>query len=464
MKKLYKNSAKFDKNAVENLGISELVLQENAARGVADLVRQKVKTGSKIIALCGKGNNASDAIAALRILSGEYECGLILLEDNLNQNAKIQLNIAKNVGVEILNLNLISDFDKFDCIVDGVFGSGFKGQMEPRIAGVIELANRSKACKIAVDIPSGIAEDAKVANQVFKADFTASMGVLKLGLYSDMAKDFVGQISLVNLGIDESKFSYGSSDYLLFLDDLNLPSRALQNVNKGDFGHVFIACGDMSGAATIAANSALKMGAGRVSVVSLAQNHINIDPQIMIKSSFDGADVVGFGMGLGGVKFDFAKLLGVKCVVDADAFYMPQIREFAMSDKVVLTPHPKEFSSLLMMCDMGEFSVDEVQNNRLELARKFSMKFPSVLVLKGANPLIAKDGVLYIAHQGSSKLAVGGSGDALVGIILAYLANGFSVLEAAINGVLAHQKSAQIYKGNEYSFTPNDIIKGLEWL
>ena len=220
----------------------------------------------------------------------------------------------------------------------------------------------------------------------------------------------------------------------------------------------------MSGAANIAARAALKMGAGRVSIVNLTQNSINIDPQIMLKSNFDKAGVVGFGMGLGGASLDFDKLKGLRCVVDADAFYKPWIRDFAMSEMVVLTPHPKEFSSLLMMCDMGEFDIDEIQNNRFELARKFSLKFPSTLVLKGANPIIAKDGRLYIASSGSSKLAVGGSGDALVGIIVAYLANGFTPLKAAINGVLAHQKSAYIYKGNEYSFTPNDIIKGLEWL
>ncbi|MEE3776651.1 NAD(P)H-hydrate dehydratase [Campylobacter sp. CX2-4080-23] len=461
MKRLYIDSDKFDKNAVDNLGISELVLQENAARAVADAVRQRVKFGSKILAICGKGNNASDAIAALRMLSVEYECYALLLKDDLNHNAKIQLNIAKNVGVELLDFEC--DFSKFDCVVDGIFGSGFRGEMEPKIANLIEQINGLNALKIAVDMPSGVSNFG-VASQVFKADFTICMGVLKLGLYSDMAKDFAGEIIQANLGLNESKFSYGNSDYLVLLDDLELPNRALKNVSKGDFGHAFIACGDMSGAAKISANSALKMGAGRVSVVNLTQNILNLDPQIILKNSFDGADAIAFGMGLGGASFDFSKLINRLCVVDADAFYQPWIRDFAMSKLAILTPHPKEFSSLLRLCEIGEFSVDEIQNNRFKLAREFSSKFPSILVLKGANVIIAKDGVLYVAPQGSAKLAVGGSGDALSGIILAYLANKFSPLKAAINGVLAHQKSAQIYKGNDYSFTPNDIIEGLAWL
>lgn len=461
MKRLYTNSSKFDKNAVDNLGISELVLQENAARAVAEVVCQKLKSGSKILAVCGKGNNASDAIAALRMLSGEYDCSIIFLKSDLNQNAKIQLNIAKNVGVKIADLSC--DLGEFDCVIDGIFGSGFKGEMEPKIANVIKKLNSLNALKIAVDIPSGVGE-MSMGSEIFKADFSVCMGVLKLGLYADRAKDFVGEIIQANLGINDEKFSYGDSDYLVLLDDLELPNRNLENVSKGDFGHVFIACGDMSGAAKIAASSALNMGAGRVSVVNLSQNNLNLDPQIMLKTSFDNADIIGFGMGLGGAKFDYKVCAKKLCVVDADAFYHSWVEEFALSDLAVLTPHPKEFSSLMKICGMGEFSVDEIQNNRFELAREFSIKFPSTLVLKGANVIIAQKGVLYVASQGSSKLAVGGSGDALSGIILAYLANHFTPLKSAINGVLAHQKSAQIYKGNDYSFTPNDIIKGLKWL
>lgn len=465
MKRLYTNTAKFDKNAVDVLGFSELVLQENAARAVADLVRKELKIGTKILALCGKGNNASDAIAALRMLSGEYECGLVLLQKELNRNAQIQLNIAKNVGVNVLDLDSLSNFSEFDCLVDGIFGSGFRGEMMPKIANIINLANAANCLKIAVDIPSGISENGAVAiNGAFRADFTVCMGALKLGLYADAAKDLVGQIVQANLGLNESKFSFDDSDFLVLLDDLILPSRDIENVNKGDFGHAFIACGDMSGAANIAARAALKMGAGRVSIVNLTQNSINIDPQIMLKSSFNGADAVAFGMGLGEVEFDFMNLLKKPCVVDADAFYKPWICEFARSNKAILTPHPKEFSSLLKICEIGEFDVGQIQNNRFELARKFSSKFFATLILKGANPIIAQNGVLYIAPQGNAKLAVGGSGDALAGIILAYLAGGFSPLNSAINGVLAHQKSAQIYKGNSYSYTPNDIIEGLKWL
>ncbi|WP_405763305.1 NAD(P)H-hydrate dehydratase [Campylobacter fetus] len=86
------------------------------------------------------------------------------------------------------------------------------------------------------------------------------------------------------------------------------------------------------------------------------------------------------------------------------------------------------------------------------------------MVLKGANAIIAKNGVLYVSNLGTPSLAVAGSGDALCGILLGFLAQGFSPLDSAISGVLAHQKTAQNYKANDYSFTPNDIIEGLKWL
>ena len=131
---------------------------------------------------------------------------------------------------------------------------------------------------------------------------------------------------------------------------------------------------------------------------------------------------------------------------------------------MVLTPHPKEFRSLLKICGIGEFSVSEIQNARFEFARNFSLKFPQILVLKGANTIIAYNGKLYIMPLGSSKLAKGGSGDALAGIIAGFIAQGYEILNAAINGVLAHALSVENCKKNDYSINAFDIVDGLKWL
>lgn len=461
MKNLYFDSDKFDKNAISSYFMSELILQENAANGVANLIKNKLELGSKILIICGGGNNASDAIAVARMLEGDYECKLFFTTSNLNENCKTQLKIAKQIGVKICeNLSL----DGVKCVVDGIFGSGLNKNLNNEISQILNLINDFKALKIAIDFPSGLEKNGRILGACFKADFTVTMGVRKLGLYSDAAKDFVGEIICVNLGICESKFARENGDFLLELDDLTLPKREILNTNKGDFGHAFVACGELSGAAKICAKAALKMGSGRVSLVNLNKQNINLDEEIMQKDSFKGADAIAVGMGLGKAKFDINEILDIPCVVDADMFYKKEILSLLHKDDAILTPHPKEFASLLNIAEFGNFSIEDVQRSRFELAREFSKRFPSVLILKGANVIIAKNGVLYVSNLGTPSLAVAGSGDALCGILLGFLAQGFGPLDASLNGVLAHQKTALSYKANSYSFTPNDIIKGLQWL
>ncbi|ALV25330.1 carbohydrate kinase, YjeF-related protein [Campylobacter iguaniorum] len=459
MKKLFLSTNELDKNCIENLGLSELVLQENAALGVANLIRQKLDFGKKILFLCGGGNNASDAIAAARMLSGEYECELFLWSSNLNQNAKIQLQITENVGVKIA-----SEICEADCYVDGLLGSGLDRDLPQDLQDLLNSINQKPGLKIAVDVPTGLNKFGRLSPICFKADFTVTMGARKIGLYSDLAKDFVGEIKLANLGICEDKFSGESRSFLLEMSDLELPKRDKQNVSKGDFGHAFVACGMMSGAAKIVAKAALKMGAGRVSVVNLSDKQIILDDEIMLKNSFKLASSVAIGMGLGVARFDLGDFITLPCVVDADMFYRDEVFNLATSQKAVLTPHPKEFANLLKIASFGEFSVEEVQSSRLEFAIEFSSKFACVLVLKGANTLIAQKGNVYISPFGTPALSVGGSGDALSGIILGLLAQGYSPLNAAISGVLAHAKTALNFKANAYSFTPNDIIEGIKWL
>lgn len=461
MKNLYFDSDKFDKNAISSYFMSELILQENAANGVANLIKNKLELGSKILIICGGGNNASDAIAVARMLEGDYECKLFFTTSNLNENCKTQLKIAKQIGVKICeNLSL----DGVKCVVDGIFGSGLNKNLNNEISQILNLINDFKALKIAIDFPSGLEKNGRILGACFKADFTITMGVRKLGLYSDAAKDFVGEIICSNLGICESKFARENGDFLLELDDLTLPKREILNTNKGDFGHAFVACGELSGAAKICAKAALKMGSGRVSLVNLNKQNINLDEEIMQKDSFKGADAIAVGMGLGKAKFDINEILDIPCVVDADMFYKKEILSLLHKDDAILTPHPKEFASLLNIAEFGNFSIEDVQRSRFELAREFSKRFSSVLILKGANVIIAKNGVLYVSNLGTPSLAVAGSGDALCGILLGFLAQGFSPLDASLNGVLAHQKTALSYKANSYSFTPNDIIKGLQWL
>lgn len=350
-----------------------------------------------------------------------------------------------------------------DCIIDGIFGSGLNKPVSAEICEILSLANGTKSLKIAVDIPSGIDKSGRILGAAFCADLTIAMGALKLALFSDAAKDCVGRIKVANLGISSSNFERGSEYFLLQKSDLKLPIRRKQNTNKGDFGHTYVVSGQMSGAAQMAALAAHAIGSGLVSVVS--EGPLNLSPILMQKSSFEHARVVVCGCGLGERKIDLAALRDKSCVIDADLCYEREILSLLdANSNLILTPHPKEFCSLLKIAGIADLSVSELQERRFELARAWSEKFSGVLVLKGANTLIAQAGIIYVCDKGSAALAKGGSGDVLAGLIGGLLAQNYSPLQASICGVLAHALAARAFAKNSYALNPLDLIEEVKWL
>ena len=350
-----------------------------------------------------------------------------------------------------------------DCIIDGIFGSGLNKALSAEICEILSLANSAKSLKIAVDIPSGIDKSGRILGAAFCADLTIAMGALKLALFSDGAKDYVGRIKVANLGISRQNFEERSEYFLLQKSDLKLPLRRKQNTNKGDFGHTYVVSGQMSGAAQMAALAAHAIGSGLVSVVS--DEPLNLSPILMQKSSFEHARVVVCGCGLGERKIDLAALRDKSCVIDADLCYEREILSLLNANSnLILTPHPKEFCSLLKIAGIADLSVSELQERRFELARAWSEKFSGVLVLKGANTLISQAGIIYVCDKGSAALAKGGSGDVLAGLIGGLLAQNYSPLQASICGVLAHALAARAFAKNSYALNPLDLIEEVKWL
>ena len=371
---------------------------------------------------------------------------------------------CSNLGGECGEPSVLRDeITSADCIIDGIFGSGLNKALSSEICEILSLANSAKSLRIAVDIPSGIDKLGRILGGAFCADLTIAMGALKLALFSDGAKDYVGQIKVANLGISRSNFEGRSEYFLLQKNDLKLPLRRKQNTNKGDFGHTYVVSGQMSGAAQMAALAAHAIGSGLVSVVS--DGPLNLSPILMQKSSFDAARVVVCGCGLGKRKIDLAALRDKSCVIDADLCYESEILSLLNANSnLILTPHPKEFCSLLKIAGIADLSVSELQERRFELARAWSEKFSGVLVLKGANTLIAQAGIIYVCDKGSAVLAKGGSGDVLAGLIGGLLAQSYSPLQASICGVLAHALAARAFAKNSYALNPLDLIEEVKWL
>ncbi len=464
MKNLYLDTRILDERASKKFGLSEEILMENAAATIANFVRKKFKKGMRVLGICGGGNNGADVLCALRMLDGEFECEFILASQNLKPLAIKQLERAKSAGVRE-SKDAENSLNSAKCVIDGLFGSGLNRNLDKKHIELISKINKSSACTIACDMPSGLSSEGKVLGACVKADITITMGARKLGLYSDAAKDFVGKVKVADLGISAQNYECESDYHLLEKCDLVLPNRKNQCVNKGDFGHAFIISGERIGASMLCAKAAFAFGAGLVSVIS--SESLNLPMQIMQASKISdkmNAGAIGMGLGENGIEeLDAQILKSKKLVLDADIFYSAKVLDL-LNENCVLTPHPKEFCSLLRLCNIADIDVKTLQENRFAYTKSWSEKFKAVLVLKGANTIIAKDGQIYIMPYGKNTLAKGGSGDVLSGLVLALLAQGYEPLDAAISATLAHALSLKNFKKNSYALSPTDIIKGVKCL
>ena len=464
MKNLYLDTRVLDERASEKFGLSEELLMENAATAIANFIRKKFKKGKRVLGVCGGGNNGADVLCALRMLEGEYECEFIIASQNLKPLAAKQLKRAKIASVRE-SKEVENSLNSAKCLIDGLFGSGLNRALDQNLVGLISKINASPAYIIACDVPSGLNSEGKVLGACVKADATITMGARKLALYSDAAKDYVGKIKVATLGVSSQNYECESDYHLLEKCDLELPDRARQCVNKGDFGHAFIISGEHVGASKLCAKAALAFGAGLVSVIG--EQGLNLPTHIMQASKISekmNAGALGMGLGKKGIEeLEVQNLKGKKLVLDADIFYSQKVLDL-LDENCVLTPHPKEFCSLLKICKIADIDVQTLQKNRYAYARAWSEKFSAVLVLKGANTIIAKEGQIYVMPYGKSALAKGGSGDVLSGLVLALLAQGYEPLRAAISATLAHALSIRNFDKNSYALEPTDIIKGVKCL
>ena len=461
MKKIFDEVRSLDKRAIEEFHLTEDILMEHASLGLKNYITKRFKKNSSILIVCGSGNNGADGISLARLLQNKFEVSLYLVNEPKTEIGKLQLKRAKSI-----NVNFVNQIFQADVVVDCLFGTGLNKELDEDSVSLINSLNNLNSFKIACDIPSGLNSLGQVIQTAFKADITITMGALKTALLTDIAKDFVGKIKVANLGLPEDIFQIETNKYLLQKSDLKLPLRDIKNSHKGTFGHVNIVSGEKIGASIIASQASFAFGAGLVTIVS--QNEKNIPCNIMqSKSVSENCTAIALGMGLGEIeslKLEEILQLNIPKVLDADIFYNPLIVKY-LDENVVLTPHPKEFISLLKLTNIANISIEELQDNRFLYVEKFCKIYPKVtLLLKGANVIISKNDKIYVNIFGSSKLSKGGSGDVLSGLIVSLLAQGYTSLEAAINASLAHTIAAKKYKNNNYSMSPQDIIQGIKIL
>ena len=461
MQKIFDEVNSLDKRCYEKFALSEDILMEHAASSMYDFIESKFEENKSILIVCGSGNNGADGIALARLLHKKYDVNLYFAKEPKSTMAKIQLQRAKSLDIKI-----VKEIFEADIIVDCLFGSGLNKQLNIDDTSLLESLNSFNSYKIACDIPSGIDTLGQVKTIAFEAETTITMGALKTSLFSDIAKDYVGEIVVAYLGVQREVYEIETNKYLLDESDMKLPFRNKKNAHKGTYGHLNVYVGDKKGAGIISSKAAFGFGAGLVSAVS----HENLDLPYHIMQSqniSENCTAIAIGMGLGKYETnEIREILNSKIpkIIDADLFYDKIVLE-CFNQEVVLTPHPKEFVSLLKLCDIANITIDELQNNRFLYVEKFCQKYPNVvLLLKGTNVIISQKDKLYVNSFGSAVLSKGGSGDVLSGLIGSLLAQGYKPLDSAITASLSHAIAGRNYSKNNYSLIPSDLVEEVKKL
>jgi hydroxyethylthiazole kinase-like uncharacterized protein yjeF len=461
MEKIFNEVGSLDKKCYEKFALTKDILMEHAANSMKLFIEENFEKGSNILITSGVGNNGADGIALARLLERDFNVVLYIPFEVKSSMAKIQLQRVNCIGVttqtNINNLPL-----EVDVVVDCLFGSGLSRDLDESALNIIETMNYIDGYKLACDIPSGINLHGQITKNAFIADTTITMGALKKSLYSDIAKDYIGDIIVADLGVSRELYEGNTDTYLLNEDDFILPLRDTKNTHKGSFGHLAVIVGEKQGAGLLCADAGFNFGAGLVTII--AHHDIQSLPYHIMQAHQlpSNTTAIAIGMGLGNYeKNEIDEILtnDIPKVIDADLFYSEDIIKVLEFDNIVLTPHPKEFCTLLKICEIADIDIDTLQNNRFEYVEKFCNKYPNVvLLLKGANVIIAQDREQFINPHGSSILSFGGSGDVLSGLIASLLAQGYSPINAAINGSLALTLGAKNYTFNNYALSPQELI------
>lgn len=479
-----------DKDTIEGTGIPSMVLMERAALAVAEEIRQRVDAPS-VLCVCGCGNNGADGLATARILMEmEISAKVLILgnEAHATEEWKQQREIIRNLSIPVVTNPELSEYT---VIVDALFGIGLGRAVEGIYAEWIERINKSKAWVISVDIPSGIAADSgKVKKAAVKADVTVTFGLMKAGQILSDGALYAGEVVVRQIGFPMQNIERVQPQlYTYDREDLaTLPVRR-QDLHKGSAGKVLVLAGskNMAGAAFLSAKAAYRMGVGLVRVMTPEENRQIIQTLLpeavlvtyeenqqmeeLLEQSLVWADIVvaGPGMGRGEASARLLSTLSAYAarhkektyVLDADALNIlctDKALWKGFSGCSIITPHMGEMAAI------AGTTIEEVQKNRIALAKKAGIEYNVICVQKDAKTIVCEgEGASYVNTCGNSGMATAGSGDVLSGVIAGCLAMGLPARRAADMGVYLHGLAGDAAAGKlgEHAVMAQDIIDGI---
>lgn len=495
-----------DKLAIRTLGIPAVVLMENAGRAVAMAAERHLGSpaGKVVAVLCGRGNNGGDGFVAARHLANSGAQVIVVITGRpaeIKGDAAVQFKILKSIlnqrpknRIRILSYSptMFGRIERPDIIIDALFGTGFIGEVRKPYDRVIDWMNAQKAPIIAVDIPSGLNSDrGSVDNIAVRATETVTMGLKKIGLFIGKGPEHTGRITLEHIGVPNYVFPLaGPKTYLIQRADVRdqLPKRPF-HAHKHSVGKIFVLAGSpgLTGAASMTAQAAMRMGAGAVvlgtprsvyPILAKKLTEVMTEPladteagtvssqaHSTIRQYVKWSDAIIIGPGLGRhpqtQSFVVRLLQEIKkpLLLDADGLNAftdkPSLLARSKNRQIVITPHAGELSRLINVPS------GEIEDNRVDVARASAKRFGVIVVLKGAPTVTATpDGDVIVNATGNPGMATAGSGDVLSGIIGTLLSQQVSPSAAAYCGAYVHGLAGDIAKASlgERALMAMDIL------
>ncbi len=463
--------------AVRETGISLYDLMERAGAAVATHAGELLPKSGRVVIYCGKGNNGGDGYVAARLLAERgYGVEVMMLAAVTGLSATAATAFAKIANTPTI---LKTRFDgrrrppDADLIIDALLGFGLQGAVRGPAAGIISVINESSIPVLSVDIPSGVDSDTGLARgPAVRADRTVTFTLPKAGMVLWPGCQLSGEVRVADIGIGRELVAAHTNICLggKALARPLLPQRA-PDAHKGNCGRILVVAGSvgMTGAAALAAEAAVRMGAGLV-VLAVPESLNDIletkltevmtfplpetvdrtarakafDTLMELIPSMD-AIVVGPGLSTNQSTVTLIRqlVIGVEgpMVIDADGLTALVAKTDLLKKRegeTLLTPHAGELGRLL-----GK-SATEIQADRLAAAEEAVERWQATLVLKGARSIVAGSGCFHVNPTGNAGMATGGTGDVLAGMLGALLAQGMPAFPAAVLGTYLHGRAGDL--------------------
>ena len=472
--------------AAIDLGIPAAVLMERAGLGAAHEILSRFPDCRRFAIVAGTGNNGGDGLVVARhLLAAGLEPEVLLTgpATRLSAESRGNLEVAERLRVPVhrrpSQAQLRRTLRGAEVVIDALFGTGFRGAPRPTAATLIESINAAGRPVVALDIPSGVdASDGTVAGAAVGAELTVAFHGPKLGLIVAPGSGLAGAVVVADIGIPPQLESPTWSA-LATRSLIDLVPRKHHGTSKYAAGSVLVVGGSegMSGAPLLAARAALRAGAGIAWLAvpaSVAAQVGAAQPELMVRALPGGLELayragalaVGPGLGRSAEAQVMVRRLAQRhrgsLVIDADGL-------FALAGKLattarrrtpaVLTPHEGEMARLL-----GR-EAEWVAANRLAAVREAAAASRAVVLLKGADTLVAAPGGdrVVVSVSDTPGLATAGSGDVLTGVVAAMLAKGLDPWTAACCGAVMHARAGRIAAESigPDGITSADVIEAL---